>query len=85
MMSSKMMMEMKEVNEPKPMEEWTNWTMEMKSISFWRARKWLIPPFLPIMDGKMGQYHPKMGKMGNITPERGKKPGDKKFLLYIHI
>ena len=27
MMSLKMMMEMKEVNEPKPMEEWTNWTI----------------------------------------------------------
>ena len=32
-----MMMEMKEVNEPEPMEERTNWTMEMKSIWFWRA------------------------------------------------
>ena len=39
--------------------------------------------FLPIMNGKMGQYPPKMGKMGNIPPERGKNRGDKKYLLYI--
>ena len=38
--------------------------------------------FVPIMNGKMGQYPP---KMGNIPPERGKNWGDKKFFLYIHI
>ena len=45
----------------------------------------LSPHFLPIMNGRMGQYPPKMGKMDNIPPERGKNRGDKKFLLYIHI
>ena len=35
----------------------------------------LSPHFVPIMNGKMGQYPPKMGKMGNIPPERGKNWG----------
>ena len=45
----------------------------------------LSPHFLPITDGKMGQYPPKMGKMGNIPPKRGKNWGDEEFVLFIHI
>ena len=43
--------------------------------------------FLPIMDSKMGQYPPKMGKIGNIPPpkKRGKNWWDEEFVLYIHI
>ena len=67
------------------------WKNEQIEPWKWRAydsgeqHKWLIPPFLPIMEGKMGQYPPKMGKMSNITQKRGKNRGDKKFLLYIHV
>ena len=38
----------------------------------------LSPHFLPIMDSKMGQYPPKMGKMG-------KNRGDEELVLFIHI
>ena len=31
--------------------------------------------FLPIMESKMGQYPTKMGKMGNIPPKQGQRPG----------
>ena len=45
----------------------------------------LSPHILPIMDSKMGQYPPNMGKMGNMPPKRGKNRGDEEYVLYIHI
>ena len=60
-----------------------------------KQNEWLIPHFLPIMDSKMGQYSPNMGKMGNIPPpphpppppkkKNGKNRGDEEFVLYILI
>ena len=44
----------------------------------------LSPHFLPIMEGEMGQYPPKMGKMGNISPEGAKTVGIRKF-FFINI
>ena len=42
----------------------------------------LSPHFLPIMDGKMDQYPPKMGK---IPPKRGKNGGIRNFLsIFIY-
>ena len=45
----------------------------------------LSPHFLPIMESKMGQYPPKMGKMGYIPSKLGQKQGDEEFVLFIHI
>ena len=45
----------------------------------------LSPHFLSIMDSKMDQCPPNMGKMGNIPPKRGKNRGDEEFVLYILI
>ena len=35
----------------------------------------LFPHILPIMDSKIGQY----------PPQKGQKPGDEEFVLFIHI
>ena len=79
------MMEMKEVNEPEPMEEWTNWTMQMKSIWFWWEKSMTSPHFLPIMDGKMGRYPPKMGNIPT-QKKRGKNQGMRNlFSKFIYI
>ena len=48
----------------------------------------LSPHFLPIIESKMGQYPPKMGKMGYIPSKLGQKQGgggDEEFVLFIHI
>ena len=44
----------------------------------------LSPDFLPIMDSKMVQYPPKMGKMGNI-PQKGAKTGGMRNLFSLFI
>ena len=45
----------------------------------------LSPHFLPIMESEMGQYPPKMGKIGYIPSKLGQKQGDEEFVLFIHI